>query len=300
MGASETRQAEADDPKGSGDARMLAGGLVLVGIISVQFGSALATTLFDDLGPGGAVLLRTAFAAAVLAAIWRPARELLRGQALRDILVFGFVLAGMNLCFFAALERLPLGIAVTLEFTGPLGVAIAGSRRRTDYLFAALAVAGILLLTPSIGDGLDTLGVFLALLAGAFWAAYMFASARVGRGPVGRAGLTPAMAFSTLLLLPLGIADGGAELLDPHLLAVGLAVAMLSSAIPYVAELEALRRLPPKTVGVLLALEPAAAAMIGLFALDQALPAREVAAIALIVVASVGALRTAEPIEPEA
>lgn len=277
-----------------------AGGLVLLGIVSVQMGSALATTLFDELGPGGAVLLRTIFAAAVLAAIWRPARALLRGKTLRDVLVFGFVLAGMNLCFFAALERLPLGIAVTLEFTGPLGVAIAGSRRHSDFVFAALAAAGIALLSPSFGDGLDPVGVGLALLAGAFWGAYILASARVGRGPVGRTGLTPAMAFSTLLLLPIGLAQGGADLLEPELLAAGFGVAMLSSAVPYVAELEALRRLPAKTVGVLLSLEPAAAAVVGLIALNQSLPARELVAIAFIVAASFGALRNAEPVEPEA
>lgn len=299
MATATPSRASTEEPPGSNDARLLAGGLVLTGIVSVQLGSALATTLFDDLGPGGAVLLRTAFAAAVLAAIWRPARELLRARTLRDILVFGFVLAGMNLCFFAALERLPLGIAVTLEFTGPLGVAIAGSRRRSDFLFAALAAGGIALLSPSFGDGLDVVGVLFALLAGAFWGAYILASARVGRGPAGRAGLTPAMAFSTLLLLPLGVAQGGAELLEPELLAAGFGVAMLSSAIPYVAELEALRRLPAKTFGVLLSLEPAAAATIGFVALGQELPAREALAIALIVAASLGALRTAETIEPE-
>jgi inner membrane transporter RhtA len=282
------------------DARLAAGGLVLLGIVSVQLGSALATTLFDDLGPAGAVLLRTAFAAAVLAAIWRPAREVLRGKTLRDVLTFGFILAGMNLCVFASLERLPLGIAVTLEFIGPLGVAIAGSRRRSDFAFAALAVAGIALLTPSIGDGLDPLGVALALTAGAFWGAYLYASARVGRGAAGRAGLTPAMAFSTLLLLPLGVVQGGSALLEPELLAAGFGVAMLSSAIPYVAELEALRRLPAKTIGVLLSLEPAAAATVGLIALGEELPARELVAIGLIVAASVGALRTAETLEPEA
>jgi inner membrane transporter RhtA len=189
---------------------------------------------------------------------------------------------------------------VTLEFTGPLAVAVAGSRQRSDFLFAALAAAGIGLLSPSFGNGLDTVGVLLALLAGAFWGAYILASARVGRGPVGRAGLTPAMGFSTLLLLPLGIVQGGSALLEPELLAAGFGVAMLSSAIPYVAELEALRRVPAKTVGVLLSLEPAAAAVVGLIALGQELPAREIAAIALIITASVGALRSAETLEPEA
>ncbi len=282
--------------------RLFAGGLVMVGILSVQLGSALATTIFDELGPGGAVFLRTIFAAVVLIAIWRPTREALAGRALREVLLFGFVLAGMNLCFFTALDRLPLGIAVTLEFVGPLAVAVAGSRKRSDLVFAALAAAGILLLAPSLGSGeLDAVGVFFALLAGAFWGCYILLSARVGRGPTGRGGLSVAMVFGSALLLPVGLADGGGELLDPHLLVAGFGVAMLSSAIPYTTELEALRRLPAKTFGVLLSLEPAAAAVIGLIALDQELPARELVAIALVVVASGGALRGAEPVAiPEA
>jgi inner membrane transporter RhtA len=281
---------------------LFAGGLVMVGILSVQLGSALATTLFDELGPGGAVFLRTVFAAAVLLAIWRPARAALRGRTLREVLAFGFVLASMNLCFFIALDRLPLGIAVTLEFVGPLAVAVAGSRQRSDLFFAGLAAAGILLLAPSLGGGdLDAVGVVFALLAGAFWGTYILLSARVGRGPAGRGGLSVAMGFGSVLLLPLGVAAGGSELGDPHLLLAAFGVAMLSSAIPYTTELEALRRLPAKTFGVLLSLEPAAAALIGFAALDQDLPAREIVAIALVVVASVGALRGAEPVEvPEA
>jgi inner membrane transporter RhtA len=296
---------EAEDtpgPLGLSEPRAVAGGLVLIGILSVQLGSALATTLFDELGPGGAVFLRTIFAAAVLIAIWRPARAALAGETLRLVLLFGFVLASMNLCFFVALDRLPLGIAVTLEFVGPLTVAVAGSRKRSDLAFAALAAGGILLLAPSLGSGeLDAVGVVFALLAGTFWGCYILLSARVGRGPTGRGGLSVAMVFGSVLLLPLGVASGGADLIDPHLLLAGFGVAMLSSAIPYTTELEALRRLPAKTVGVLLSLEPAAAALIGLIALDQDLPGREVVAIALVVAASFGALRGAEPVAiPEA
>ncbi len=276
--------------------RLVAGGLVVAGIVSVQLGSALATTLFDELGPGGAVWLRTIFAAAVLSAVMRPALSALKGSTLLDVLAFGVVLAGMNFCFFMALDRLPLGIAVTLEFTGPLGVAVASSQRRRDLLWAAMAAVGILLLAPSFGDGLDLLGAFFALAAGGFWAAYIYLSARVGRGPAGRGGLSAAMIFGSVLLLPVGLADGGGDLLDPRLLAAGFGVAMLSSAIPYTAELEALRRLPPGTFGVLLSLEPAVAALIGFVALDQGLPTREIVAIALVVTASVGALRNAEPV----
>ena len=268
---------------------------MLIGILSVQLGSALATTVFDELGPGGAVWLRTVFAAVVLAALWRPARETLRGATLRDILVFGFVLAAMNSCFYIALDRLPLGIAVTLEFTGPLAVAVAQSKRRSDLLWAGMAFGGIVLLAPSFGNGLDPVGVLFALLAGAMWAAYLLVSTRVGRGPAGRGGLSAAMIFGSVLLLPVGLIQGGSDLADPHLLLIGFFVAMLSSAIPYVAELEALRRLSAGTVGVLLSLEPAAAALIGFIALDQDLPLREIVAIVLVVAASFGALRNAEP-----
>lgn len=277
--------------------RLGAAGLVMTGVISVQLGAAIATTLFDELGPGGTVLVRTAFAAAVLLAIFRPVAATLRGATLRDVLAFGFVLAGMNLAFYLALDRLPLGIAVTFEFVGPLGLAIVTSRRALDLLWAGLAAAGILLLAPGIGDGLDPVGVALALGAGGFWAAYIVLSARVGRGAGGRAGLAVAMGVAALLLIPVGVAEGGAELLDGRLLAIGAGVAMLSSAIPYLAELEALRRLPAGTFGVLLSMEPAVAALIGLLALDQDLLGREVAAIALVIAASAGALSTEPAVE---
>jgi inner membrane transporter RhtA len=288
-------------PSPSGPDPRTAVGLILAGIGSVQLGSALATTLFEELGPGGAVFLRSLFAALILLAVWRPARAALDRSTRRDILLFGVVLAGMNLSFYQALDRLPLGIAVTLEFIGPLAVALAGSRSRLDFVWAFLAAAGILLFAPDIGDGLDPAGVGFALLAGFFWGVYIFVSARVGRGPVGFGGLSLAMATGALLLIPVGIADGGGDLLDPGLLAVGLGVALLSSVVPYTVELQALRTLSPKTFGVLLSLEPAMAALIGAIALDQALAGRELVAIALVVVASAGAMRTgAAPETPEA
>jgi inner membrane transporter RhtA len=288
-------------PTSTGPDRRTALGLVLLGIGSVQFGSALATTLFDELGPGGAVFLRSLFAALILLALWRPARAALDRSSRREILLFGFVLAGMNLSFYEALDRLPLGIAVTLEFTGPLVVALAASRSRLDLLWALLAAAGILLFAPDIGDGIDPAGVAFALSAAFFWGTYIFVSARVGRGPAGLGGLSVAMAFGALLLLPIGIADGGRDLLDPGLAAVGLGVAVLSSAIPYTVELQALRTLAPGTMGVLLSLEPAVAALAGAVALDQALAGREALAIALVVIASAGAMRSGVgPVVPEA
>jgi inner membrane transporter RhtA len=267
-------------------------GLVLGATASVQLGAAVATTLFDDLGPTGAVLLRTGFAAVILVAIWRPAVPRLAGEPLRDAVLLGLALAGMNLSFYAALDRVPLGIAVTLEFTGPFAVAVAGSRRASDWIWVALAAAGILLLSPLRGS-LDGLGAAFALLAGACWAGYIVLAARVGRAFAGGRGLALAMVVATIVLIPVGVVGGGGDLGRPELLAVGLAVAVLSSAIPYSLELEALRRIRKGTFGVLMSLEPAVAALIGLTALGQGLSTTEVVAIALVVAASAGALGTA-------
>lgn len=261
---------------------------------SVQFGAALAKTLFDQVGAGGTVFLRVALAAIVLAAIWRPNVTRLRGRELWLALAFGFALAGMNLAFYAAIDRIPLGVAVTFEMVGPLGVAVALSRRRADLGWAALAGAGILLLSDfgDFGD-LDPAGVGLALLAGAFWAAYILLSARAGRAFPGGAGLALAMVAAGLLLIPVGVADGGEALLEPDVLAIGAAVAILSSAIPYSLELEALRRLPAGIFGVLMALDPAIATLAGYVVLGEGLTGRELAAIALVVTASAGAARSA-------
>ena len=266
-------------------------------IVSVQCGAALATTLFDSAGPLGAVFLRSLFGALALLAMAHRSLPSLRGRRPWDIVLFGVALAGVNLSFYAALDRLPLGIAVTLEFVGPLGVAVFGSRRARDVIWALLAAAGILLLSDgSSGGGIDPLGAALALLAGGFWAAYILQSARVGNSYPGLGGLAVAAAISAVLVAPFGIAQGGAELLAPTNLAVGLAVGLLSSAIPFALELEALRRLPNAVFGVLMSLEPAVAAAVGFIALSQDLALIEVAAIALVVSACAGALRsTATP-----
>ena len=269
--------------------------LVLGGIVSVQVGAAVAVELFDEVGPVGTVLLRLVFAACILVAIWRPPLAGFRGTGWRDVLAFGVAFAAMNTSFYLALDRIPLGIAVTLEFVGPLGVAFAASRRRLDLVWAGLAATGILLLSPAPGGDLDLLGVVLALVAGGFWAAYIVLSARIGRLYPGGQGLALAMVIGAVLVVPPGVAEGGADLLDPGLLAAGLGVALLSSAIPYSLELEALRRLPRGVFGVLMSLEPAVAATVGFVLLEQDLIAREVVAIALVVVASAGALRTSPP-----
>jgi len=267
--------------------------LVLASIVSVQAGAALATTLFAEIGAAGAVLLRAGFGALVLLAWTRGAVLRAREWPHRDVLLLGVAVAAVNLFFYAALERLPLGVAVTLEFVGPLGVAIAGSRRRRDVIWVVLAAAGIVLLSDGGGGGVDALGVVLALTAGAFWAAYIVQADRVGALAPGPGGATMAAVISALLVAPLGLAQGGSEIFVPSHLAIGAAVGVLSTAIPYVFEMEALRRLPRAVFGVLMSLEPAVAAAIGFIALSQDLDAIEVVAIALVVVASAGALRSA-------
>lgn len=267
--------------------------LVLAAVTSVQFGSAFAKGIFDEVGASGTVFLRVLSAAIVLALIWRPR---LHGHSRRDLVVavlFGISLAGMNLAFYSALDRIPLGIAVTFEFVGPLGVAVFGSRRALDLVWVVLAAAGILLLSDFGGADLDGLGVALALLAGGFWAAYILLSVRVGRAFPGGSGLALAMMVATVPLAPIGIAEGGADLITPSVLAVGVGVGMMSSAIPYTLELEALRRLPAGVFGVLMSLEPAVAATAGFVVLGEDLATREVVAIGMVVAASAGAARGA-------
>lgn len=267
--------------------------LVVAAVGSVQFGAALAKSLFDEVGPGGTVFLRVLFAAVVLVAIWRPAVGGRSGADWRLITAFGLCLGAMNLAFYESLERIPLGIAVTFEFVGPLGVAIAGSRRPLDLAWVVLAAAGIVLLSDFGTADLDGLGVALALVAGGFWAAYILLSARVGRTFPGGSGLALAMVAAAAMLVPVGVADAGGELLVPGVLAVGAAVAILSSAIPYTLEMEALRRMPVGVFGVMMSTEPAVAALAGFIVLDEGLATRELVAILLVVAASAGAARNA-------
>ncbi len=271
--------------------------LVLGGIASVQFGSALAATLFARIGPGGAVLLRLASATIVLLIIWRPR---LRSRGRRELLLaalFGLVLAAMNLTFYHALHLIPLGVAVTIEFVGPLTVAVAGSRQRLDLLWVALAAAGIIALMHGDTHSLNILGVLLALIAGSMWGIYILVNARVGRAFDDGAGLALAMCVATLVALPAGLIEGGTKLLTPHSLALGAAVGMLSSAIPYSFEMEALRRIATNVFGTLMSLEPAMAALAGFLVLGQTLSGRQLLGIGLVVAASVGASRRARQAE---
>jgi inner membrane transporter RhtA len=267
--------------------------LVVAAVTSLQFGASFAVTLFDELGPAGAAFLRLAVAAIVLVAIWRPR---VGGHPLADLRVavaFGVALGVMNWAIYSAIDRIPLGIAVTIEFAGPMAVAVFGSRRALDLLWVALAVVGILLLADPGGGSLNTGGVLFALLAAAMWAAYILLSVRTGRLFPGGSGLALAMVVGAVVIAPTGIAQGGDNLLRLDLLAAGAAVALASSVIPYSLELDALRLLPARVFGVLMSLEPAVAALAGLVVLGQDLGLREWGAIALVVVASAGA--TAAP-----
>lgn len=273
---------------------------VLGAIVSIQFGAALAATLFDDLDASAVSLMRLAFAAVVLLAVWRPRPRAYARADLRLAAVFGLCLGLMNFTFYEAIERIDLGIAVTLEFLGPLGVAVFGSRNRTDVLWVVLAAAGVLLLANPGGAGApDTVGVAFALMAAAFWAAYILLAARAGQRFSGGTGLALAMVVATLVPLGPGVASEGGDLLTTEFLLIGFGVALMSSVIPYSLETEALRRMPKNVFGVLMSLEPGVAALAGFLVLGQALDARELTAIGLVVAASAGATRSGpHPLPP--
>lgn len=265
--------------------------LVMGGIVSVQVGAAIATRLFASTGPAGAVTLRLFFAGIVLLVVWRSALRIDR-KALPVALAYGAVLALMNLCFYEAIDRIPLGMAVTLEFLGPLAIALAGSRKWIDPVWALLAGGGVFMLTQSDGPVVWS-GILLALAAGVCWGGYILLSAKLGERTSGGGGLAIAMAFGGILMVPVGIAEAGTSLLQPAVLAAGFAVAMLSSVVPYSLELEALRRMPARVFGVLMSLEPAVAALAGFLVLGQILNFGQWAGVVCVVAASAGATRTA-------
>jgi inner membrane transporter RhtA len=263
--------------------------LVLGGVTSVQVGAALARTMFDELGLSGTSLLRIVFAALALMVLWRPDPRRYTWNELRYALAFGVTLGLMNLTFYLGLDRLDLGVAVTIEFVGPLAVAVLLSRRRLDLVWAALAAAGIVLLTnPGGADSVDAIGLMFVLIAGACWAAYILIAQSAGRVFPGSHGVAMAMVVAAVIPIAPGIADAGSALLRPELLALGCAVGVLSSAIPYSLETEALRRIPAHVFGVLMSMEPAVAALAGFVVLGQDLGLRELLAIALVVAASAG------------
>ncbi len=268
-----------------GRQRAAAVGLVLGAAVSVQVGAAFAVTLFIDLGPAGTAFLRLAFAAVVLCLVWRPR---LSGD-LKLAAAFGASLGLMNLSFYEAIDRIPLGAAVTIEFTGPLLVGVIGSRRPLDGLWVVLAGSGIVLLVGPGGGSMDPLGVAFALGAAACWMAYIYLSKRTGAAFPGGSGLAIAMVVGAIIVLPAGVVQAEGALVQPHLLGAALVVALASSVLPYSFELEALRRLPESVFGVLLSLDPAVATLAGFVLLGQALGPRELLAMGMVVVASAGA-----------
>jgi len=261
--------------------------LVLISILSVQLGAAMAVRFLGAVDPLGVVFLRMGFASLLLLPVARaPLRDLRSHAGL--LLLFGAVIAGMNLCFYEAIARIPLGITVTIEFIGPLAVAVAASRRVLDVLWVSLAAAGVILIGPEMGGSLDPRGLGFAALAGAGWGCFVLLSRRVGHVLPGNAGLAVAMAAGTALLLPSALHDGSLARLDAVLLGTGFAIAVLATAIPFSLEFAALKRLSPRGYGVLVTLEPAVAVAVGAVLLGQPAAPRALLATSLVVVATIG------------
>jgi inner membrane transporter RhtA len=277
--------------------------LVLTGIVSVQGGAAIADRLFGQVPPAAVTTLRLWSAALIMLLVgWRGAARAIAGLVERRAwadaaasVSFGIVLAVMNFSIYQAFERIPLGIAVTIEFIGPLAVAVAGTRRLVSLAWAVLAAAGVLLLAQGTGGHLDWVGVAFALVAGAMWAAYILLSRATGQRFSGSSGLVIAMCVAAVLVTGPGVAAGTPAMFRPGILATGVAIGLLSSVVPYWLELEVLRRVPTRVFGVWMSLEPAVAALIGLAVLGQRLSLLEWAGICCVVVASAGAARGGDP-----
>jgi inner membrane transporter RhtA len=265
---------------------------VLLSIISVQGGASIAKGLFPVLGAGGTTLIRVGLSAAILLAVNRTNFRHLTRQQWQAVIPYGVILGVMNLVFYLAISRIPLGLGVTLEFIGPLMVAVFGSRRAMDVLWVLLAATGIVLIAPWDTKSVDPIGVILALLAGAFWAAYILLGARVSKVLNDRDAVTIGMVFGTLAVLPFGISGGGLHQLTPIMFLTGTGLALLSSAIPFTLEMSALRQMPARTFSILLSLEPAVAALCGLVFLHESLSLYEWMAVVLVVIASAGAALT--------
>jgi inner membrane transporter RhtA len=265
---------------------------LLIAMASFQAGASIAKQLIPAIGAPGTTALRLGLSALIVCVLQRPWRSLPSRSALGVILIYGLALGTMNFVFYMALRTIPLGIAVALEFTGPLAVALAGSRRRTDFLWIALAVVGLLVLLPIARTerSLDPVGVAFALAAGVCWALYIIFGQKAGRAH-GASASTWGMLIAATFTVPLGVALTGRGLLSPAVLPMGLAVAVLSSAFPYTLEMIALRQLTTKTFGTLMSLEPAVAALAGLLFLNERLTLTQWLAIGAVMIASMGTVR---------
>lgn len=276
-------------------------------MLSLQFGAAIATELFDEVGSAGASALRLGLAAVVLLFWARPDVRSWSGSHRRSVLLLGLSMAVMNYAFYEAVSRIPLGAAITIEFLGPLGLAVALTRRWRELVFVALALAGVAILgfgqQGSVEGSLDPVGVAAALVAALFWACYILTGSRLATTDPGIGSLAGACTVAAIVVVPIGVASSGAELLDARVLLLGLAMAVLASVVPYSFELRALERMAKRTFSILVALEPAIGALVGAVLLDQHLGAVSFFGIALVVAAGIGATATAPagqaPLLPE-
>ena len=262
--------------------------LLLLSTLAVQLGAALAKQLFTVIDPIGATLVRTGLGALLLLLIWQPQLWNHRRRDYVLVALSGLAIAGTNLAFYSAIDHIPLGVASAIEFIGPLGVALIGSRRLIDFTWIILATVGLILLTPISGASLNLVGVCLSLLSASCWAAYIFLAVPVGRVFPGQEGLTLAMLMAALFLLPFGISQVGVVLSNPTIFIYALGLALLSCVVPYSLEFSALKRLPPRIFGVLISIEPAIATMVGFLLLGESLGIRSVVAISLVIIAALG------------
>lgn len=265
---------------------------VLLAIISVQGGAAIAKGLFPLLGAAGTASIRIGFSALILLAVYRPDLKQLSRQQWKAVIPYGISLGAMNIIFYLAIARIPLGLGVTLEFIGPLLLAVFGSKRAIDFLWVLLAAIGIAFISPWHEKGADLLGILLALLAGAFWAAYILLGGRISKLMDGGQAVAIGMIFASIVVLPFGLAGGIIQHFSPAMLLSGIVLALLSSAIPFTLEINALRKIPARTFSILMSLEPAVAAICGLLFLNEVLSFFEWLAIVLVIMASAGATLT--------
>jgi inner membrane transporter RhtA len=267
---------------------------VLLAIISVQSGAAIAKGLFPAIGAAGTASLRIGISALILLAVYRPNLKKITADQWKLVIPYGLSLGAMNLIFYLSIERIPIGLAVTLEFIGPLLVAVFGSKRIIDFFWVLLAAAGIVLIAPWSNNGLDILGVFFALLAGALWAAYIVLGGKISKIMRGGDAVTVGMLFASILIVPFGILGNGLSNLTPQLLGLGVALALLSSAIPFTLEMKALGQLPARTFSILMSLEPAAASICAFIFLQEYLTFNEILAVIFVVIASAGSTITSK------
>jgi inner membrane transporter RhtA len=271
-------------------------------MLSLQFGAAIATNLFDEIGSAGASALRLGLAAVVLVAWSRPDVRSWSAEHRRSVVLLGLSMAVMNYAFYEAVSRIPLGAAITIEFLGPLGLAVALTRRWHELVFVALALAGVVILGlgqhGSVDGSLDPVGVAAALVAALFWAGYILAGSRLATTEPGMASLAGACTVAAVVVVPIGVVSSGDALLDGRVLLLGLAMAVLASVVPYSFELRALERMAKRTFSILVALEPAIGALVGVVLLDQHLGAVSFLGVAMVVAAGIGATATAPADQP--